>query len=237
MSGNTTTQIKTQRPHLLSGANDWEILVDFEHQRLTFPPEICATDQRPDIVIWSRNSKTVILIELTCPSEENIEAAQVYKESRYLELCSLASDNGWKTHSLPVEAGARGFVSRSMNVCFRKLGFTYKSASSLCKSVSGVVARCSYRIWLNHKNKNWKKVPLLEPIHAWTQLTIFFSLHQSCCTVLGPSLMGLDHVRPNVLLSYISRMTVEKVLKARLDIVISSYFSFLLFIFVLGSAP
>jgi hypothetical protein len=149
--------------NLLSCAHDWEILIDFDHKRLTVPPEICSTDQRPDIVIWSQSSKTVYFIELTCPSEENIEAAQVYKSARYIELCSLASNNGWSSKTFPVEAGARGFVARSMNSCFRNLGFTPKSASSLCKSISGIVARCSYHIWLNRLNKHWRKGPLLKP--------------------------------------------------------------------------
>jgi hypothetical protein len=159
----TTVSTKLQRSNLLSCANDWELLIDFDHKRLVVPPEICSTDQRPDIVIWSPSSKTAYFIELTCPSEENIEAAQIYKAARYIELCSLASNNGWNTKTFPVEAGARGFVSRSMNSCFRALGFTPKSASSLCKSISGIVARCSYHIWLNRYNKNWRKGPLLEP--------------------------------------------------------------------------
>ena len=164
MSGHSTTAPpKRKVTNLLSCANDWEILIDLDHKRLIVPPEICSTDQRPDIVIWSSSSKTAFFIELTCPSEENIEAAQVYKEARYIELCSLASNNGWNTKTFPVEAGARGFVARSMNSCLRALGFTPKSASSLCKSISGIVARCSYHIWLNRLNKNWRKGPLLEP--------------------------------------------------------------------------
>lgn len=163
MPGHKTSKPNQTQSNLLSDANDWEILIDFNHQKITIPPEICSSDLRPDIIIWSRDSKSVFFIELTCPSEENIEAAQIYKEARYIELCSLASNNGWKAKTFPIEAGARGFVSRSMNICLRKLGFTPKSASSLCKSISGVVARCSYHIWLNRHNKKWRKGPLLEP--------------------------------------------------------------------------
>ena len=131
----TTTR---QRSHSLSVANDWQILIDFDHKRIVFPPEICSTDQRPDIVIWSTNSKTALAIELTCPAEENIEAAQAYKESRYVDLSVLARKNKWKVKVITIEAGARGFVARSMNSCFRDLGFTPKAASSLCKSVSSL---------------------------------------------------------------------------------------------------
>ena len=36
----------------LSTAQDWEMWVDLS-QRLTFPPEIAATNLRPDLVLWS----------------------------------------------------------------------------------------------------------------------------------------------------------------------------------------
>ena len=38
---------------LLDFANDWEMQVDFKDRNLVFPPIICATDLRPDIVLWS----------------------------------------------------------------------------------------------------------------------------------------------------------------------------------------
>src|SRR4051812_34590104 len=48
---------------------------------LVFPPAICSTALRPDAVLWSSLSRTVILLELTCPAEEGIEAAQIRKEA------------------------------------------------------------------------------------------------------------------------------------------------------------
>ena len=40
----------------------------------SFPPHIAFTELRPDITIFSNKLKRVILIELTCPCEENMEA-------------------------------------------------------------------------------------------------------------------------------------------------------------------
>ena len=43
-------------------------------QQLQFPEAICISTQRPDIVIiYSLKLRKVILVELTCPAEENIE--------------------------------------------------------------------------------------------------------------------------------------------------------------------
>ena len=49
----------------LECANDWELLVDLEKQA-QFPPTIIASPLRPDIVIWSKMARVVVLIELTC---------------------------------------------------------------------------------------------------------------------------------------------------------------------------
>ena len=56
----------------LDYANDWKLQVDFEDRKLVFPPVICSTNLRPDAVLWSCLSRTVILLELTCCAEEGI---------------------------------------------------------------------------------------------------------------------------------------------------------------------
>ena len=57
----------TPRRGLLDFANDWKMQVDFASKPTVFPPLIYATAERPDIVLWSPLSRTVILLELTCP--------------------------------------------------------------------------------------------------------------------------------------------------------------------------
>ena len=50
-------------------------------KQLKFPEEIAHTNLRPDIVLWSRGTKQVVLIELTVPWEERIEEAQAQEIS------------------------------------------------------------------------------------------------------------------------------------------------------------
>ena len=98
---------KSERSSLLDGANDWEIRVDFDTANIVFPPSICATTSRPDVVIWSPLSRKVIMIELTCPAEEGIEAAALRKETRYEEL--QAAIKAWgECKYFTIEVGARG---------------------------------------------------------------------------------------------------------------------------------
>ena len=73
-AGKTQVYRRRQRACELDGATDWVCLVDLE-QKLIFPPEILCTSLRPDLVIWSRSLRKVIIIELTCPAEEGIANA------------------------------------------------------------------------------------------------------------------------------------------------------------------
>ena len=59
----------------------------------TFPTHIAATDERPDIVIWNDVVRSVILIELTVPFEDNFAYAEQRKTNRYHGLVQLCSNN------------------------------------------------------------------------------------------------------------------------------------------------
>ena len=60
-SREATKAEKQRELGLLASAGDWEMFVDLERQ-LRFPREIRSTELRPDIVIWSRRSKQVIIV-------------------------------------------------------------------------------------------------------------------------------------------------------------------------------
>ena len=158
----TLTKIKLE-DGLLSHACDWEMLVDFDQHKIVFPPVICPTSQRPDVVIWSTSSKTVILIELTCPAEENLQTAAITKTTKYCELMNLAQDHGWRSHLFTVEAGTRGMISQNTLRCFRTLGLSNCVSKQICKQMSEVVARCSFSIWLSRNNVVWQNFSLVEP--------------------------------------------------------------------------
>ncbi len=75
------------------------------YRQLRFLVEITATPLRPDIVVWSTKAKSVLLIELTIPVEEGIEAAYERKKAKYSELAAECWEAGWKTTIDPVEVG------------------------------------------------------------------------------------------------------------------------------------
>ena len=131
------------------------MVVDFDHRKITFP-FIVATDLRPDVVLWSALSRTVILLELTCPAEEGIAAAQIRKQSRYQDLLDeINATKTWKARLLTLEVGARGLVGSSTYHAFRVLGFSPPQTKTMVRGLSEIVVRCSYAIYLAHNVPVW----------------------------------------------------------------------------------
>ncbi len=63
----------------------WKMEVDIGRQ-LQFPQEICSTTLRPYVVLWSVAEKSFILVELTVPWEEGLEASYERKKAKYANL-------------------------------------------------------------------------------------------------------------------------------------------------------
>lgn len=81
---------ETKSKGVLASASDWEMQADLKKQ-LKFPEEIAHTSfkpyiYRPDIVLWSKGTKQVVLIELTVPWEERMEEAYERKLKKYQAL-------------------------------------------------------------------------------------------------------------------------------------------------------
>jgi len=158
------TKKRAMVAQLLTGATDWKVLVDVGRNKLLFPPEIYSTSQRPDIVIWSKKLHKVVLVELTVPAEEGIEAAQARKEARYLDLCNdINSDksNPWKASLMTIEVGARGFVAHTTRSFLKKMGLPGRKTKSACKDISLIAARCSHAIYLSKDNEAWSNPDLI----------------------------------------------------------------------------
>ena len=69
-------------------------------KRLVFP-DVVQTTLRPDIVLWSKTGKKLIVIELTVPWETRCEEAYERKKAKYRELLDLCKEKGWRTLLFP----------------------------------------------------------------------------------------------------------------------------------------
>ena len=112
---------------ILLQTDDWQFLFDLEEQ-LQFPVEIAATTLRPDVVMFSQSKKTVVILELTVPLEDNSGSAHDRKTTKYSALVSACEENGYRTHFFALEVGYLGFCPHSLLHCFEALGLPKSTA-------------------------------------------------------------------------------------------------------------
>ena len=145
------------KPGLLLASEKWEFLSDLD-KRLIFPAHIVVTSLRPDIVVYSDNCKTVIMIELTCPSEENFQKQHLAKLARYTDLEADCEAAGWKVHLFAVEVGARGYTAQSLTSCLRVLGLKNRPLRKCLEEAGNEALRTSFHVWVWRDSEKWCKV-------------------------------------------------------------------------------
>ena len=141
---------------LLHLTSDWVLLSDLGNNYV-FPGHIAISALRPDIVLFSNALKRAILIELTCPCEENMESWHSDKLIKYSGLLNMIKHNGWYVDLFAVEVGARCYCSRSLTICLKRLGFPNKLAFSTARKRGQTSMKCSFCIWLARNSKEWSE--------------------------------------------------------------------------------
>ena len=132
----------------------WQMKVDL-NSKLVFP-EIVQTNLRPDIVIWSSEQKSIVVIELTVPWEEGCEEAHERKSAKYEELMEMCRDRGWKTWLFPVEVGCRGFPAQSVWKTFSLLGIQGKERRTAIRRLQEQAEKSSCWLWYRREETSWK---------------------------------------------------------------------------------
>ena len=155
--GERPKKSKANKESILDSASDWEIICDLGSEKMVFPMYITTTSQRPDVVIVSKDTKTVIMVELTSPMEENVEKRNSDKKKKYDDLVFQCKNRNWNAHLMCVEVGARGFLANSINYMVRRLGINTKEARKMKSEISLTALRCSYAIYLQRKAKSFVK--------------------------------------------------------------------------------
>jgi hypothetical protein len=144
---------------LLHEAGDWEILADGVSPDYFFPTDIAITAMRPDICIFSRLRRRVVLIELTVPMEDRLTESATIKTAKYQELVNDISSNNWRCDLFTVEVGSRGNDAVSLGRCLTCLGFSRKVSQTLQRSVCDTSRRASYFIYLKRNDPIWVNPP------------------------------------------------------------------------------
>ena len=136
---------------LLNGACDWKVSADLKTS-LQFTVHIIQVEKRPDIVAWSDSKKSVRLIELTVPLEENREGVHKQKKNLYETLRADCVKKGWICHVIPIEAGCPDFLGQSVISFLSKIGITGRSLTVASNRLQTAAQYTSTWIWLKARN-------------------------------------------------------------------------------------
>ena len=139
----------------LSTANDWELMVDLPKQRLKIPSYVANTNLRPDMIVLSKKTKQMGVIELTVPSEERIEVSAEAKRLKYVEIEELAKMRSWRCRVWTVEIGCKGFAAGSLVYLLKNFGYAGRKMKAVVKKTEETAADASQMIWKWHHYKQW----------------------------------------------------------------------------------
>ena len=138
----------------LDGAADWKLQVDLDG-KLKVPEEVADTNLRPDMLLVSRSSRRMGVIELTVPSEERIEVSSELKKTKYAGLQREGRRNGWAVTVWAVEVGCRGFPASSMASLLKDMGIGGGERKRSLKKIGEAAEKASKSIWNWSRMKEW----------------------------------------------------------------------------------
>jgi ubiquitin C-terminal hydrolase len=141
---------------ILQLSNDWKLTVDLDKQKnYSFPRHLAITRERPDILLESTSSNRVVLIELTCPCEENFAGANAFKRRKYKTLIEQIRSKGVIVDYFPIEVGARGYCAENVRSMLSRLGYSGKTSKALLKRAARSSLTASFVLWLNRATRVW----------------------------------------------------------------------------------
>ena len=154
--GQQNSMVNREEEHFnhLSAAKDWKVTVDVGAS-LKIPTEICNTNLRPDLIIVSRQTKQIGIVELTVPNEDRIEVSGELKRLKYEQIAQEGRLNGWRVKIWAVEVGCRGFPAVSMSTFLKDIGYRGASKKKVIEKLSKVTEEASHSLWKASHYKEW----------------------------------------------------------------------------------
>ena len=126
----------------------------------TIPPHVLVTALKPDIFIFSDRTREVIVFELTCPWDSNINRSHTYKSEKYAPLIADLS-HSFIVSFFSIEVSARGQISkenRSRLKCFLHKCCIYprEIPKFLIRISSKAALLSSYSIFAARREPSWE---------------------------------------------------------------------------------
>ena len=123
--------------------------------QLKVPQEAAITNLRPDMLLVSRSTKQMGIVELTVPSEERIEIAGELKRQKYEKIALDGKINGWSIRIWAIEVGCKGFPAVSVSTFFKDIGYQGARRKNIIDSIGKAAEQASHTLWKCSFYKNW----------------------------------------------------------------------------------
>ena len=130
----------------------------------TIPPDILVTTSRPDLVLLSRETKKVFVLELTCSFERNMDNANARKTLKYTALKQDIEDQGYICSLIPFEVGSRGYINRKSKIQLLNVFIENKIKTNFKKCfqhMGKLSLLCSFSIFNAYTQPSWRDPPFL----------------------------------------------------------------------------
>jgi len=150
----TKTNQDEENYSYLTAAKDWKVNVDVD-TGLKIPTEICNTDLRPDLIMVSRKTKQLGIMELTVPNEDRIEVSGELKRLKYEPIAQEGRKRGWRVRIWAVEVGCKGFPAVSMSTFLKDIGYRGGNKKRAIEKISKVAEEASKSLWKASHFKKW----------------------------------------------------------------------------------
>ena len=126
-----------------------------------------GSGSKPDLVLISRQTKQIALLELTCPLERNLIKANEFKNDRYSGMKTDLEERGWKVHLCPFEVSSRGQILKHTQVSIfntlKHFNIKITAKSRIIKSMSKISLLCTFAIFHAYQTKEWVDPAYLRP--------------------------------------------------------------------------
>ena len=129
------------------------------------PPHILVTPLKPDLFLVDESAREIVLLELTCPWDMNIERSHNYKEEKYAPLVADLSRN-FKVFHFSIEVSVRGQISKGNRT--RLKSFAYRCCRHPRNVTGNLLSNCarisllsSYSIFMARREPTWSSPQLL----------------------------------------------------------------------------
>jgi len=151
---------------LLQRADDWTVRVDIpdlgEQTYQVYPADVSEETKRPDMLITSVATRTLICVELTVPLEENIGEQHQTKLKKYAHLPAAGQANGWRVEVIAVEMGCIGSIGKSMSRLLEEdLCLAPHALARAKRELSNAARRSSFVMFQSRQQSHWSETGLM----------------------------------------------------------------------------